>query len=513
LPRGDDRRAGAGGYTAAFALLAILLPAIILAGLGYVSLRQWETTADALFRAQARDMAAMAAEKVRMVLARTEDETLQQLQATLERDGPRPDALREGLARVPLVEQLYLFDARGRLVFPAAWAGEDADVVDAVRTVVAEAAAGRLFRRYLRVGGRVVLATSIASARGDRMVAGIVRNPDALRRDVIEKALDTLEGPAVLAVLDHGERPVYARQPLRPSERVVTVALGEELPAWQLALYQRAELSPRAAVRRQITLFSLALGLLLVVIAAGLLATYRLVRRETQMAQLKADFVASVSHDLKTPLSLIRMFAETLELGRVPEGDRQREYYQVIVRESERLSRLIDNVLDFSRIERGRRRYDIVPTAVGPVVQEAVDAFGHVLAQNGFTVETTLPPDLPDVPMDGDAITQALANLIDNAIKFSGPRKVLRVAAEAGAGRLAITVADEGIGIPREEHARIFDKFYRVGRSDTQGRRGSGVGLALVRHIVRAHGGDVSVASEPGRGSRFTLWLPLAPPR
>jgi signal transduction histidine kinase len=231
------------------------------------------------------------------------------------------------------------------------------------------------------------------------------------------------------------------------------------------------------------------------------------------MAQLKADFVASVSHDLKTPLSLIRMFAETLELGRVPEAERRREYYQVIVRESERLSRLIDNVLDFSRIERGRRRYDIVPTAVGPVVQEAVDAFGHVLAQNGFTVETTLPPDLPDVPMDGDAITQALANLIDNAIKFSGPRKVLRVAAEAGAGRLAITVADEGIGIPREEHARIFDKFYRVGRSDTQGRRGSGVGLALVRHIVRAHGGDVSVASEPGRGSRFTLWLPLAPPR
>src|SRR5262249_30461108 len=129
----------------------------------------------------------------------------------------------------------------------------------------------------------------------------------------------------------------------------------------------------------------------------------------------------------------------------------------------------------------------------------------------GFKVDVAIQPDLPDVPMDVDAVSQALANLIDNAIKYSEKRKVLTVEAALRGGGVALSVGDEGIGIPREEHARIFDKFYRVGRSETQSRRGSGVGLALVRHVAEAHGGRVGVDSRPGEGSRFTLWLPLPP--
>jgi len=255
-------------------------------------------------------------------------------------------------------------------------------------------------------------------------------------------------------------------------------------------------------------LFCAALGLLLVVIAAGLVATYRLVRHETEMARLKADFVANVSHDLKTPLSLIRVFGETLEMGRVRDEPTRQEYYRVITRESERLSRLIDNVLDFSRIEGGRQTYVRVPLAVEPLVRETLAAFEYVLTQGGFRVELSVPPDLPEVAMDGDAVGQALANLVDNAIKYSADRKVLRVGAEIRDGDLGLSVSDEGIGIPREEQDRIFDKFYRVGRSETQGRRGSGVGLALVRHVAEAHDGRVTVDSRPGRGSCFTLWLP-----
>lgn len=217
-----------------------------------------------------------------------------------------------------------------------------------------------------------------------------------------------------------------------------------------------------------------------------------------------------VSHDLKTPLSVIRMFGETLEMGRLPDEAARREYYRVITRESERLTRLIDNVLDFSRIESGRRVYSLVPTAVEPLVRETLETFSVPLAQDGFKVDVQVAPDLPEVPLDADALGQALANLIDNAIKYSAERKTLSITARLGDGGLALTVADEGIGIPGEEQRRIFDKFYRVGRSETQGRRGSGVGLALVRHVAQAHGGRVTVESHPGQGSRFTLWLPLS---
>jgi len=258
-----------------------------------------------------------------------------------------------------------------------------------------------------------------------------------------------------------------------------------------------------------VALFTVALGLLIAVIVAGVALTFRLTRQEAEMARLKSDFVANVSHDLKTPLSVIRMYGETLELGRVPDPATRQEYYRVITRESERLSRLIDNVLDFSRIEGGRRLYDPAPTAVEALVRDTLEAFDYPLAQQGFKVEVHVAPDLPELMLDADAVGQALANLVDNAIKYSGERRALVVEAGLLDGQLALSVADQGIGIAREEQERIFEKFYRVGRSETQGRRGSGVGLALVRHVAEAHGGRVTVESRPGEGSRFTIRLPV----
>src|SRR5262249_50756639 len=206
--------------------------------------------------------------------------------------------------------------------------------------------------------------------------------------------------------------------------------------------------------------------------------------------------------------SVIRVVAGPLRLGPVRDDPPRQEYYRVIPRGRERLTRLIDNVLDFSRIEGGRRRYDLAPTAIEPLVRETLEAFAYPLAQHGFKVEVEIGPDLPEVPMDADAVGQALAKLVDNAIKFSGDIRWLRVEAHATDGGVAIAVSDRGIGVPREEARKIFDKFYRVGRSDTQARRGSGVGLALVKHVAEAHGGRISVASQTGAGSTFTLWLP-----
>jgi signal transduction histidine kinase len=486
---------------------AVLLATAILAVLGYLSLRHWEASAELLFREQARDMAVMAAEKIEMTVVKSEEDGLRELQRLVLARDFRPESIRAWTARTPLVDRVALVDREGRLVYPSEWRAED-------RTLLAEIPQGfwdRGERRHVLVGDHVVLAAVLQGGSRGPVLAILGRDEEALKRDVLPRSLRGVEGKSVLAVLDRTDRTVYAAHPLAGAQRVLTVNFGEALPTWRVALYQPGGVSPTVVVERQAMIFMAAFVLLLVVIVLGLGATYRLVRRESEMARLKSDFVASVSHDLKTPLSLIRMFAETLELGRVTEEATRREYYAVITRESERLTRLIDNVLDFSRIEEGRQSYDIFPNAVEPLIQEVLDAFRYPLVQQGFKLEVAIEPELPEVPLDPAAFKRALANLVDNAIKYSGERRRLRVSARAAGAEVCVEVADEGVGIPAGEVERIFEKFYRVGRSEIQGRRGSGVGLALVKHIAQAHGGRVSVESRPGAGSRFTLHLPACP--
>jgi signal transduction histidine kinase len=413
-----------------WALISVVVAAAVLAAVAWFSLREWERSAAQVVREQARDMAAMAAEKIEMVLRDVPDDVIARLRYAQGARDIRPAAL-EALVADPTV------------------------------------------------------------------------------REHLERTLGGLEPPTILALLDPQDRPVYAREPIAQAQRLASARLREGLPDWQIALYQPPGFVPHQPVRRQVMLFTCVLGILLVVIVAGSVITYRLARRESEVARLKADFVANVSHDLKTPLSVIRMFGETLELGRVTDAAQREEYYRVITRESERLSRLIDNVLDFSRIEGGRRTYERAPAPVEPLVRESLEPFAYPLQRGGFKVDVDVAPDLPDVTMDAAAVGQAISNLIDNAIKYSGDRKALRVSAALVGGELALSVADEGIGIPPAEHTRIFEKFYRIGRSDTQGRRGSGVGLALVRHVAEAHGGRVTVDSQPGVGSRFTIVLPV----
>ena len=494
---------------ALFTVLAVVLPAVILAVLGYFTLYQWKNSAELLLKEQAREMASMAAEKVQMVLVRAEDEILANIQSIVTSADFTPRSLEKLAAETPFIQRLYLFDRRGKPLFPLNWKEENAGIFSELLAEIPQGFWERGGRRHLVLRDQVILAAVLKSRDGRPLLAALTRNPEVLRRDILEQTLGKQEGSSILTVVDRQDRLVYTREPLDRADRIVTVSFGEVLPFWRVALYQPHGISPQEAVRRQIMIFGVAFCLLLGVIVAGLFATYRLVRRETEMARLKADFVANVSHDLKTPLSLIRMYAETLEMNRLPDEPKRREYYSVITRESERLSRLIDNVLDFSRIESGRWKYNIVPTAVEPLIREVIDSFSYPLAQEGFKVEVTVAPDLPDLPIDPDAVSQALANLVDNAIKYSGDLKRLHVEVKQVNDTVAISVADQGIGIPREEHERIFEKFYRVGRSETQGRRGSGVGLALVRHVAEAHGGRVTVESRPGDGSRFTLWLPV----
>jgi len=251
----------------------------------------------------------------------------------------------------------------------------------------------------------------------------------------------------------------------------------------------------------------LILGGLSLLLAAGLFVTYRNVSKEMALARLKSDFVSNVSHELRTPLSLIRLYAETLEMGRLKAPEKFQEYYQIIRKESERLTALINNILDFSRIEAGRKEYELRETDLGELVANTLESYRYQIEQHGFTLEEKIDP-VPPLRVDREALARSLVNLVNNALKYSQDHKYLGVNLYQQNGRVKLEVIDHGIGIPLREQEKIFEKFYRVGDPLVHNTKGSGLGLSLVRHIARAHGGEVSVDSRPGQGSKFTIMLP-----
>ncbi|MBV9342807.1 MAG: HAMP domain-containing histidine kinase [Acidobacteria bacterium] len=254
----------------------------------------------------------------------------------------------------------------------------------------------------------------------------------------------------------------------------------------------------------------LTLGALSLLLAGGIVVTYRNVSKEMALARLKSDFVSNVSHELRTPLALIRLYAETLELGRLTSHEKQQEYYCIIRKESERLSALINNILDFSRIEAGRKEYDFRETDMRELVRNTLESYRYQIEQNGFTFEEQIA-DVPPLRVDREAIARSLVNLVNNALKYSQDRKYIGVNLFRDNGCIKLEVIDRGIGIAAGEQHKIFEKFYRVGDPLVHNTKGSGLGLSLVQHIARAHGGQVAVDSTPGAGSKFTIILPLYP--
>jgi signal transduction histidine kinase len=252
----------------------------------------------------------------------------------------------------------------------------------------------------------------------------------------------------------------------------------------------------------------LVLGALSLLMGAGMFLTYRSVARELALAKLKSEFVSNVSHELRTPLALIRLYAETLELGRISGTGKQQEYYEIIRKESERLTSLINNILDFSRIESGKKEYTFRETNVADLVRDTLESYRFEIEQNGFRFEQKIANDVPPLLVDREAIARSLLNLVNNALKYSPTDKYLGVNLYRHNGGVNLEVIDHGIGIPPKEQPKIFEKFYRVGDPLVHNTKGSGLGLSLVCHIVQAHGGEVAVESAPGQGSKFTITLP-----
>jgi signal transduction histidine kinase len=260
--------------------------------------------------------------------------------------------------------------------------------------------------------------------------------------------------------------------------------------------------------------YSLSLSLLMTaVLIGGIVLALRTASREMRLSQMKADFVSNVSHELRTPLASIRVFGEFMKLGRVSESQKIREYGEHIETESRRLTQLINNILDFSKIESGRKTYEFERAQVEEVVAETLKTCEVRLKQSGFSIVFEPPArPLPAAIFDREALAQALLNLLDNAVKYSERAEEKEVLVRVGErdGCVLLSVTDHGIGIAPAEQKKIFEKFYRVSTGLVHDVKGSGLGLSLVKHIVEAHRGTVSVESAPGRGSTFTISLPAA---
>jgi len=291
---------------------------------------------------------------------------------------------------------------------------------------------------------------------------------------------------------------MHLERPLHHYELSMVYAAGD--PTLQV-LQQTGWLAPAGLV--------ILVGLVLI----GTMITLSSATREIRLSRLQTDFVSSVSHELRTPLTSIRMFVETLQSGRLRDPERVAECLDLLAVETDRLSRMIERVLGWARMEAGRRIYEFEDVDAERLVDLAVAALRSQHLQQEVDIEVSIPEGLSSLRVDVDAIVEALLNLLQNAVRYApGP---IHVTAETGKkGLVGISVADGGPGIDKADRRRIFEKFYqadmRLSAPDQSLSRGTGLGLSIVRAVVRGHGGRVDLWTELGQGSRFTLWLPIA---
>ena len=294
-----------------------------------------------------------------------------------------------------------------------------------------------------------------------------------------------------------------------PSTDVIhSLPAGNILPNWILTLSWNAGGQTDAVANRRIAIY-LWTGILVIAaisVLAGLMA--QVFRNQMRHTRLKNDLVATVSHELKTPLSSIRLLVDTLLDEKTPDPKKTREYLQLIAKENTRLSRLIDNFLAFSRMERNKQAFQFSPTSPAKIINDAVDAVRERFEQPGCRLEVDLAENLPEIMADADALVTVILNLLDNAYKYSGEEKHILLRANTENETLCISVTDNGIGLSRAATKKIFERFYQVDRRLSRNTGGCGLGLSIVKFIVNAHGGTIDVVSQAGQGSTFTVKIP-----
>jgi signal transduction histidine kinase len=332
-------------------------------------------------------------------------------------------------------------------------------------------------------------------------------------RERIVGALPAIYSPSrILTVLNEKGLPLIVPQGQEGRDwrrPFVAQEISEALPGWEVAAYLADPGAVSSRARTTSILMWLLIFIMFVSIVAGGTLVVRSASTELKLAQQKTTFVANVSHELKTPLTSIRMFAEMLRDGRQSSEARRRQYFDIMTAETERLTRLIDNVLDFARIEQGKKRYTMRPCNLVSLTAGIMESQRARLESNGFEVQLLVEAECLMVHADEEAIKQALVNLLSNAEKYSAETRDIEVSVGREDGKAVVRVSDRGVGIRPGEAEKIFGEFYRVDDALTSRVKGTGLGLTIARRIARDHGGDIAYSAREGGGSTFEIVLPL----
>ena len=372
----------------------------------------------------------------------------------------------------------------------------------------AEAPRGRLKHFHARFRDRSYLFSfKIVRHAGREFVLVAHHDVGFIKRTQFPELFATDEGRGTYNVVDVENRRVYGPSLASAGDYVVGHRFPTTLYQWRLQVAPQgaSQLENQSRAGRLFQLGSLGMAFAVILLGVGFLLYAA--DKERRLNRMKSEFIANVSHELKTPLSVVRMFGEMLLTQRVKSAEKQAQYLEIICRESERLSALIENVLDFSALERGKQSYDFQVRDLGQVVAQAIDTFRYRLDEEGTEVRLDVAEDLPDVAIDEQAIVLALVNLLDNAVKY-GEGSAIEVQVSASARSVHVRVRDHGPGIPTDDLRRVFERFFRTAQHREV--RGSGIGLALVKHIADAHGGRAWAANAEGGGAVVAFTLPVA---
>lgn len=370
------------------------------------------------------------------------------------------------------------------------------------------------YRHSKTIGQRAFLTLTVMIADRDKKsslgLLGVKINDDHLKDDVLKNLIEDIQlrENSSVTISDLSGRILLGEKNFAPELLTVTEFFENNFPPWKIEFSRGKTASLGIADIRKSFYFWTILTLVIILIF-GTALIMRTVAHEMEILKIKSDFISSVSHEFKTPLTSIKALIERLQSGKVSEAKKINHYISVISQDAEKLTRLVNNILDFSKIEEGKKEYELVETDVAKLVSQQIEAFQEDVIREGIRIQAQFEKDIPPLSIDKAAVSQAINNVLDNAVKFSPEGKGIQVSVKKDEENVIIDIKDSGIGIPPDEIDKIFDKFYQASNALKQSVKGTGLGLTLVKHTVEAHGGKITVESKIGKGTTFSLIFPL----
>jgi signal transduction histidine kinase len=345
----------------------------------------------------------------------------------------------------------------------------------------------------------------------NRSYGGFSWDMDSIKTALLPKILDEVKKNSGLQIklIDEEKKETPSADKETVLEKSLTLPFREFLLPWKILISQPAFDVLERTARRENFFYGVLIIVIVVLMLLGALLIVRDISRKSETARLKTEFVHNVSHELKTPLTLIRLYGETLQRKRNLTNTERHESYEIITKESERLSHMINNILDFSRIEMGKKIFDFKRGDLESVIRDTLESYRYHLEKKGFSIKEEITSGLPEISFDKEDMAGVLINLLSNAMKFSPEKKNVTVKLFKEKSMVVLQVADEGIGISPEDQSKIFERFYRSKHKIVNESKGSGLGLTLVKHIVDAHSGKIKIESEPGKGAVISICLPI----